>query len=98
LGEEEKEGRQNFESTCSMSRLLEQSDWDVMMSRRKEAMARARRRRKKDGDLTVNDDHIMALIRQMREAAQEDRKLNIARKAATKKIQLLPAVMGHLRK
>ena len=74
------------------------TDWDLMMARRKEAMARARRKRKRDGDLTVNDDHVMALIQQMREAAQEDRKLNIARKAATKKIQMLPVVMGHLKK
>ena len=74
------------------------SDWDRMMERRKEAMARARRRRNKDGHSTVNDDHIMALIHQMKEAAEEDRQLNLARKAATKKIRLLPTVMGHLKK
>lgn len=74
------------------------TDWDLMMDRRKAAMARARRRRKRDGDLTVNDDHIMALIQQMRGAAEEDRQLNLTRKAATKKIQLLPTVMGHLKK
>ena len=74
------------------------SDWDIMMERRKEAMARARRRRKRDGDLTCHDEHVMALIHQMKEAAEEDRQLNLARKAATKKIQLLPTVMAHLKK
>ena len=74
------------------------SDWDVMMERRKEAMARARRRRRRDGDLTINDDYIMALIQQMKEAAKEDRQLNMARKAATKKIQLLPTIIANLKK
>ena len=68
------------------------------MERRKEAMARARKKRRRDGDLTVNDDHIMALIQQMRVAAEEDRELNLARKAATKKIQLLPVLIAHLKK
>ena len=41
------------------------------MARRKEAMARARRRRKRrDGDLTINDDHIVAMIREMKQAAE----------------------------
>ena len=74
------------------------TDWDIMMARRKEAMARSRRKKRRDGDLTGNDDHIVAMIKRMREAAQEDRTLNIARKAATKKIQLLPTVMGYLKK
>lgn len=68
------------------------------MERRKEAMARARRRRKRDGDLTCNDEPVMALIHQMRDATEEDRQLNLARKAAIKKIQLLPTVMAHLKK
>ena len=34
-------------------------------------MARARRRRKRrDGDLTINDDHIVAMIREMKQAAE----------------------------
>ena len=74
------------------------SDWDIMMERRKAAMARARRRRRRDGDLTVNDDHIMALIQQMKDAAVQDRQLNLSRKAATKKIQLLSTVVAHLKK
>ena len=46
------------------------SDWDVMIMRRKEAMAKARKRRKRDIDITAVDDHIMAMIRQMRQAAE----------------------------
>ena len=46
------------------------SDWDVMMQRRKEAMARARKRRRRDIDITAVDDHIMAMIREMRQAAE----------------------------
>ena len=74
------------------------SDWDIMMQRRKDAMARARRRRRKDVDITANDDHIMAMIQQMKEASEEDRHLNMDRKAATKKLQMLPTVVTHLKK
>ena len=74
------------------------SDWDIMMERRRAAMDRARRRRRRDGDLTCNDEPVMALIHQMREAAEEDRQLNLARKAATKKIQMLPRVVACLKK
>lgn len=74
------------------------SDWDVMMQRRKDAMARARKRRHRDIDITANDDHIMAMIGQMKAAAEEDRHLNMERKAATKKLQMLPTVITHLKK
>lgn len=81
-----------------LSRFEGMSDWDLMMQRRKNAMDRARRRRRRDGDLTVHDDTIMDLIQKMREAAEQDRQLNIARKAATKKIQFLPTIMAYLKK
>ena len=74
------------------------SDWDVMMDRRKAAMDRARRRRRRDGDITVHDDVIMGLIMKMRQAAEQDKQLNIAHKAATKKIQFLPTIMSFLKK
>lgn len=74
------------------------SDWDVMMQKRKAAMDRARRRRRGDGDDTMHDDSVMALIQRMKDAAEQDKQLNIARKAATKKIQLLPIIMGYLKK
>ena len=33
-------------------------------------MSRARKRRKKDVDITANDDHIAAMLRQMKQAAE----------------------------
>ena len=69
-----------------------------MMQRRKDAMARARKRKQKNSDFTGHDDHIMAMIREMRAATEEDRQLNLARKAATKKLQMLPTVLTHLKK
>ena len=33
-------------------------------------MSRARKRRRKAGDLTINDDHVVAMIRQMQQAAE----------------------------
>ena len=53
---------------CSHSRDVGPSDWDTMMQRRKAAMARRRKRR--DVDITANDDHIIAMIRQMKHAAE----------------------------
>lgn len=75
------------------------SDWDIMMQKRKDAMARARKRKRRDGfeDLG-NDEHIVAMIGQMKMAAEEDRHLNMERKAATKKLQMLPTVVTHLKK
>lgn len=46
------------------------SDWDIMMQRRKEAMAKARKRRRRDIDIRAVDDHIMAMIREMRQAVE----------------------------
>ena len=46
------------------------SDFDLMMQKRKEAMSRARRRHKKDVYITANDDHIAAMLRQMKQAAE----------------------------
>ena len=74
------------------------SDWDLMMQRRKDAMARARKRRRKDIDINASDDFIMNLIGGMKMAAQEDKQLNLAGKAATKKLQMLPTIMKHLKK
>ncbi|XP_064394150.1 protein IWS1 homolog isoform X2 [Halichondria panicea] len=96
-GEEEgsdEEPDDNIGGTSGMS------DWDIMMQRRKDAMASARRaRRKRDGgDDLSNDEHIAAMIGQMKMAAEDDRHLNMERKAATKKLQMLPTVVAHLKK
>ena len=74
------------------------SDWDLMMQKRKAAMERTRRRRRGDGDDTIHDDTAMALIQKMKDAAEQDRQLNLARKAATKKIQFLPTIMSYIKK
>lgn len=74
------------------------SDFDVMMQKRKE-MNRMKRKSKKDYDVCGdNDEIIAAMIRQMKEAAEEDRMLNQCGKAATKKLKMLPTVVSHLRK
>lgn len=74
------------------------SDFDLMLQKRKE-MNRMKRRAKKDFDIiNDNDDIIAAMIKQMNEAAQEDRILNQDGKAATKKLKMLDSVIRHLRK
>ena len=74
------------------------SDWDLMMQKRKAAMARARKRRRKDIDINASDEFVEQLIRGMKIAAEEDKQLNLAGKAATKKLQMLPTIMQHLKK
>ena len=88
----------NIYLSLSCRDLVGVSDWDLMMQRRKEAMARARKRRRKDIDINASDDFIMNLIGGMKVAAQEDKQLNLAGKAATKKLQMLPTIMSHLKK
>ena len=76
-------------------------------------MQRARRRKRKDYDVTTNDDEIMVVIDKMRQAAnvrtlvillainscvQEDKQLNLDQKAATKKLKLLPIVLAQMNK
>lgn len=68
------------------------------MQRRKEAMAKARKRRRKDIDINASDDFVDRLITGMKMAAEEDKQLNLAGKAATKKLQMLPTIMKHLKK
>ncbi len=68
------------------------------MQRRKDAMARARKKRRRNYDVTLHDDEIMAMIHQMKQAALEDRRLNLEQRPATKKLQMLPTVVAHLKK
>jgi len=74
------------------------SDFDLMLEKKKE-QNRLKRRRKKDVDIiNDNDDIIAAMLKQMKDAAEEDRILNQCGKAATKKMKLLPSVNQHLQK
>ncbi|XP_031555585.1 protein IWS1 homolog [Actinia tenebrosa] len=72
-------------------------DFDVMMEQKK--ANRSKRRRKGDGDLiSDNDDLVVEMIKQMQQAAEEDRMSNEAKQAATKKLKLLPVILKHLNK
>lgn len=103
LPEADKEEKKKDESSDSEvedggKKQIDVSDFDLMMQRRKEAMARARRRRRKDIDISSVDDHIHAMIQQMNQAAEEDRRLNLQKKPAIKKISMLPTIISQLKK
>ncbi|KAK3718265.1 hypothetical protein QZH41_013172 [Actinostola sp. cb2023] len=73
-------------------------DFDVMMEQKKASRAK-RRRRKGDGDLiSDNDDLVVEMVKQMKQASEDDRMLNEAKQAATKKLKLLPLILTHLNK
>ncbi|KAL9963947.1 hypothetical protein ACROYT_G027510 [Oculina patagonica] len=57
-----------------------------------------RRKRKNVDIISDSDDAIAGMITQMKEAAEEDRMLNGAKQAATKKLRMLPSVLRHLHK
>ena len=68
-----------------------------MLARKKEEQSR--RRKRKDIDIiNDNDDIIAQLIRDMKTASEDDRKLNHQNKPATNKIAMLPKVMSQLKK
>lgn len=73
------------------------SDFDRMLQRKKEEQTR--RRKRKDIDIiNDNDDIIVQLISDMKNASAEDRKLNQINKPATNKIAMLPKVLSQLKK
>lgn len=73
------------------------SDFDIMMAKKKEE--NSRRRRRKDVDIISDtDDIIVEIIKEMKAAAEEDKELNQTRRAATKKLKLLPTVVSQLKK
>lgn len=72
-----------------------QSDFDEILARCREGKTRRRKR----GDISLindNDDQIDQLLQNMRQAAEEDRELNLENRPATKKISMLKAVMSQL--
>lgn len=72
------------------------SDFDRMLQRKKE---QTRRRKRKDIDIiNDNDDIIAQLLSDMKNASEEDRKLNQQNKPATNKIAMLPKVLSQLKK
>ncbi|RWS25435.1 Med26 domain containing protein-like protein [Leptotrombidium deliense] len=71
-------------------------DFDIMMQKRKESF---RRRKRKNIDIINDSDDVIAeLIQEMKQAAEDDFQLNKDRKAATRKLKLLPVVETQLRK
>ena len=76
------------------------SDFDLMMEKKKAERKRSMSRRKKEVTDIINssDDRIMYMISQMREAADEDRRLNQAGQAAVNKLGLLKLVIKQLNK
>ncbi|EDO36344.1 predicted protein, partial [Nematostella vectensis] len=52
-----------------------------------------------DGDIiSDNDDLVVEMIKQMKQAADDDKLLNEANQAATKKLKLLPVILKHMNK
>ncbi|KAK4337223.1 hypothetical protein RND71_043729 [Anisodus tanguticus] len=72
-------------------------DFDLMMQKRKEQNSRSRKRKNIDL-INDSDDFIADLLNQMKQAAEDDFELNKDRKAATRKMKLLPIVQTQLRK
>lgn len=73
------------------------SDFDLMMAKKKEE--NSRRRRRKDVDIISDTDDIIAeIIKEMKAAAEEDKELNLSKRAATKKLKFLPTVVSQLKK
>lgn len=73
------------------------SDFDIMMAKKKEE--NSKRRKRKDVDIISDtDDIIVEIIKEMKTAAEEDKELNQTRRAATKKLKLLPTVVSQLKK
>lgn len=73
------------------------SDFDIMMAKKKEE--NSKRRKRKDVDIISDtDDIIVEIIKEMKAAAEEDKELNLAKRAATKKLKLLPVVVPQLKK
>lgn len=73
------------------------SDFDRMLARKKEEQSRRRKRK----DITIindNDDIIAQLLADMKNASEDDRKLNQQNKPATNKIAMLPKVLSQLKK
>lgn len=68
-----------------------------MLAKKKEEQSR--RKKRKDIDIiNDNDDIIAQLLQDMKNASEEDRKLNQLVKPATNKIAMLPKVMSQLKK
>ncbi|XP_020908054.1 protein IWS1 homolog A [Exaiptasia diaphana] len=73
-------------------------DFDIMMEQKKASRAKKRRRRGDSELISDSDDLVVDMVKQMKQAAEDDKILNEAKQAATKKLKLLPLVLTHLNK
>lgn len=76
------------------------NDFDVMMEKKKQARKRSMSRKKKDVTDIINDsdDRILYMITQMKDASEEDKRLNLAGQAAVNKLSMLTDIMKQLNK
>jgi transcription factor SPN1 len=74
------------------------SDFDIMLAKKKEEAGKRRKKRKDVDIINDNDDLIDAMVKKMKEAAEEDRQLNQEKKPAAKKLKMLPEVISQLKK
>lgn len=74
------------------------SDFDKIMSRKRDEMRRRRRRARDIEFLNDSDDQIVAMISRMSEAADLDRQLLAENKPATRKLTMLAEVRNLLRR
>lgn len=72
------------------------SDFELMLAKKREEKSKGRRRKRDIDLINDNDDLIDQLIQNMKQAAQEDRDLNMRKEPATRKISMLKSVMSQL--
>ncbi|XP_061180118.1 protein IWS1 homolog [Saccostrea echinata] len=74
------------------------SDFDLMLMRKKEEMRKRKKRRRDVDIINDNDDLIADMIVKMKEAAEDDRELNMQKKPAITKLKMLTHVVSQLKK
>uniref|UniRef100_K1R853 IWS1-like protein n=1 Tax=Magallana gigas TaxID=29159 RepID=K1R853_MAGGI len=74
------------------------SDFDLMLMRKKEEMRKRKKRRRDVDIINDNDDLIADMIVKMKEAAEDDRELNMRKKPAITKLKMLGHVVSQLKK
>lgn len=72
------------------------SDFEMMLAKKREEKSKGRRRKRDIDLINDNDDLIDQLIQNMKQAAQDDRDLNVRKEPATRKIYMLKSVMSQL--
>lgn len=92
-GESSDEGLRDDDGQPGSSEFV--SDFDAMLAKKKDEKTKRRKRRDID-IINDNDDIIDQLIQNMRQAAEDDRELNLKSAPATKKISMLNQVMSQL--